>query len=40
MHYIMHLIIVQLQRQSPPIFGLFANVKIYSPIHVYHRKTA
>jgi hypothetical protein len=36
----MHLIIIQLQRQSPPIFGRFPSVKNSSPIHIFHQKTA
>ena len=36
----MHLIIIQLQRQSPPIFGLFPSGKLLSLIHVFHRKIA
>ena len=38
--YIMHLIIIQLQRQSPPVFGRFPSVKGFSPIYVFHWKTA
>jgi hypothetical protein len=36
----MHLIIIQLQRQSPPVFGWNPSVKNVSPIHSLHRKTA
>ena len=36
----MHLIIIQLQRQSPLGFGRFPSVKNPSPIHIFHRKTA
>ena len=36
----MHLIIIQLQRQSPPVFGWLSSVKSSSPIHIFHRKTS
>ena len=36
----MHLIIIQLHKQSPPVFGQFSSVQIFSPIHIFHRNTA
>ena len=36
--YVMHLIIIRLQRQSPPVLGLFSSVKISSPIY-FHPKS-
>ena len=38
--YIMHLIIIQLQRHSPSVFGQFPSVKNSSSIHIFHRNTA
>ena len=36
----MHLIIIQLQRQSPLVFGPFQSVENSSPIHIFHQKIA
>ena len=37
--HIMHLIIIQLQRQSPPSFCRFLSVNFFSLIHIFHRKS-
>jgi hypothetical protein len=36
--YIVHLIIIQLQKQSPPVFGQFSNVEILAQSIFFMRR--